>query len=188
MKTEIVCKLDDMERYGMLPSRLAFLRLMASLYGIEVLRETNLPWVSTIEHPGNTAHRSHGEVVTRLSHEHHVMCGTGMTAKVAYSILNKMSVTEGCQIPVIAIPVDEFEVGYQRKTDLEREYKNGRLTGRLAAVCHTAQVETTRLVLLSAVLRVVAEAWGAEPQVFEEQDWTLDFNKNFLLAVLERPT
>ncbi len=60
MKTEIVGKIDDMERYGMLPSRLMFLRLMATLYGIEVLLETSLPWVSTVEPPGNTVHRSRG--------------------------------------------------------------------------------------------------------------------------------
>ncbi len=115
------------------------------------------------------------------------MCCIGIGPKTAYSILHEMIAKEACNTPLITISANEFDVQYEIEKDLEHEHKDCRICGLLADVCHTTKLEPKRMVLLSAALRMVAEAWDTEPEVLEEQKWMLDFNANFLLALLERP-
>jgi hypothetical protein len=90
-------------------------------------------------------------------------------------------------VPFIAIPVDEFDVGYSLKDKLEREYEQEIVSGTLAVVCETASIDQGGLLLLSTVLEVVAEAWGVPRAVLEDQVWRLYYKKNALVSLLTRP-
>jgi hypothetical protein len=190
IRAEIVAKLDDMGCYGMLPARLAFLRSMARQYGISVLCETRLRWLPILEPPGDTVHRSHADLVARLKNEDRVICATGATSAAVYAFLTNSGKEELSQVPTIAISIREFDLSYTSGQDLAREYKNRRVQGTLADVCRIVRVKRRQLVLLSAALQIVGEAWNTPSTVLGGQKWIADFKEykgEFLLGLLERP-
>lgn len=54
LRPSLVSALDGLVTEGNIPARFQFLSRVAELYGIELLLETSLPWLTVVEPPGNS--------------------------------------------------------------------------------------------------------------------------------------
>jgi hypothetical protein len=190
LQPEVVAKLDDLERHGMLPARLQFVRLMARIFGSEILHSTALPWIPLGEPPGNVIHRSTRVALDRIRKSERVICGVGLTIADAYAVSHKRKAFDmTCPITVVAIGFEEFQVEYSVKNELERE-QNGSpaLIGPLAEVLSRAEIDRKELVLLDAILVVISRAWHLEiEELLSGALWHLDLDRNSLWTPLSRP-
>jgi hypothetical protein len=62
-------EVDRLEQYGSIPSRHSFLRSLSLTYGIQILDNSPLRWIPTLEQPGNLVHKSRMELKRQLESE-----------------------------------------------------------------------------------------------------------------------
>jgi hypothetical protein len=183
---EIVSKLNDLERYGMLPARLNFLRGLSAIYGNSLLRETTLRWIPVLEPPGNLVHRSRREFQEQLRQQSHLLLTVGAGPAAAYLTTPHIALSQLAQILVVAIWLKEFDVGYDRRQQLKFEESGTVLRGALDELIDRTRASRSSLVLTQALIAEVEEAWSIPNGTVEKQRWGLDFEKDILWVDLAR--
>ena len=183
---EIVAKVNDLERFGMIPARLSFVRELGRAFGNDVLLRTTLPWITVVEPPGNIVQRSRQSVAEKVGGQDQIVCGVGLSAGGLYAIASKVI---GADIAgkVLLFPVmkDEVDIGYTNKSKLLEANSSGKITRALNEIV-SMQGVTAKLVFLRALLDVVAAAWDVRAGMLEQSEWTLQIEKEALWAVLDR--
>ncbi len=187
MRPELVAKLNDLERYGMIPSRLGFVRGLAKRYGTEVLRETSLRWIPVLEPPGNVIHRSRAELIEMLGARDKIIVGTGMGLGSAYTVATaSMKSPELGQTLAVPLRTEEVRVDYSERQQLKREAGAAALVGSLNKVLGQLPEGTSDLRLLPLIVETIAEAWGRPVEDLYGQAWTLDLESSIFWCPLSR--
>jgi len=183
----VAAKADELQTYGMLPGRIAFLRGLASIFGDELLDHLQLTWIPVTEPPGNVIHRSKADFVTQLKKTQRILLAVGVNPGAAYKVaLPHISQQELGKMPVVAISREEIHVDYTEGEWLQRELSTTVITGSLHAAMSKASQDESKLVLTKFLLKCIAESWGILPETLCEQDWRLEFKDNVLWAELQR--
>jgi hypothetical protein len=200
LKPAVVARLDELHTHGMLPSRIAFLRGMASIFGSELLGTTKLKWISVTLPSGNLIHHSKPELLHLLQNENRILLATGISAGGAYAVASSyIPPGELARMPVVSIGTEEFDVKYSVGQQFEHEGLAGVLKGTLNHIIsvvseqsaksdlETSEVElNSNLVLTNFLLECVAGAWGMAPRDLRNQSWYLHYKENVLYADLRR--
>jgi hypothetical protein len=131
----ILQEVDQLEKYGSVPSRYGLLRSLAERYGDELLDGTALRWIPTIEQPGNLVHRSRAELQRVVEAERCVVVASGLALRSAYGIASrKLSEQELARTVIILLPFKELSVSYEVGKHLEVEEGRRRLRGKLGDI------------------------------------------------------
>ena len=183
---EVIAKLNDLERFGMIPARFDFLRYLAKTYGVGVLQCTSLRWIPVLEPPGNIIHRSRAELVETLSLRQRVIVGTGMGPVSAYSVAaGRVPTTELGDTLIIAIRNEEVGVGYSDKPRLQVEHGTT-IVGHFEDILTEVAGKNIKLEILPFLLELIAEAWNTSINSLHRQTWVLDIEHDIFWCALER--
>jgi hypothetical protein len=188
MRPEIVAKLDELERHGMIPARIGFLRGLAGIYGPDVLLRTSLPWVPVIMPPGNLIHHSPTQLTKLLSKHHHVVLAWGVGPASAYTTAAQLiPAAELGQTPLIVISFEEVKVGYEKLQQLKYGGCGSTIEGTLDQILEKVGSPESEMILAPILVRAVADAWSISPEAISNQIWRLEYENNILWADLSRP-
>jgi hypothetical protein len=184
LRPAAVAQLNDLARHGMLPGRLGFLRAMATIFGDDLLKETDLAWIPVTEPPGNLVHRTRAYFIDSMKRQDRILVAIGVTPAGAYTTAAP-HVSALHQMIVVAIRIEELKTGYDLERKLDHEGLTGRLKGTLDYI-RTVVSGSSDLVMTRFLLRCIAEAWGASDQMLAGQNWQFDYKSNVLWAELSR--
>jgi hypothetical protein len=180
----------------MLPSRIAFLRGMASIFGSELLGTTKLKWIPVTLPPGNLIHHSRQELVHLLKGENRILLATGISAGGAYAAASSyIPPGELARMTVVSIGTEEFDVKYSITQQFEHEGLAGILKGTLNHIISVVSEQSAKidyqqvseielnsnLVLTNFLLECVAGAWGMASMDLRNQSWYLHYKENVAL-------
>lgn len=185
LRPDVIRKLNDVYKHGMLPGRLEFLRAMMGVFGRQVFDQTTLEWIPVTEPPGNLIHRSKLDFVKMLRQHERVLLAVGVTPSGAYAVAAP-HVSELSKIPVVAVRKEEVEVSYDLKNKLEHEGLTGTLIGSLQHILSLLSHEKATLLITGFLLECIAQAWGVSVEMLEEQQWRLEYKDNVLWSDLSR--
>ncbi|MEP7365280.1 MAG: ATP-binding protein [Acidobacteriota bacterium] len=187
IQADVIAKLNDLERYGMISARLGFLRGLALVYGREVLLETTLPWIPVIEPPGNLIHQSKTDLTERLRTEERLMIASGVGPSSAYAAAAPwIAESELGKIPIVAIRFEEISVPYTVQNELKVKKRGSTISGTLTDLTSPHNKFEIKLTLIPIVIAIVAEAWGVSIDSLERQTWRLEHESSILWTDLTR--
>lgn len=187
VRPKVVEELNRLVGYGMLPARLELLRSLASVYGLDILQISTLPWVPSLEHPGNTVFRSVQDVALRIAGKSRAVLALNIGYAGIYKKLTEEQV-ECIDLPIIVIPIHEVTVDYNIKEKIKRQSGRTVLIGSLDEVLKDAEISQQRFVLFRKILETTASAWAMSTEQLASQEWRLDTESSSLWAVLESKT
>ncbi|WP_321477895.1 ATP-binding protein [uncultured Paludibaculum sp.] len=186
LRSEVLGKLNDLDRFGMIPARLRFLRYLGSVYGMALLRETSARWIPVLEPPGNIIHRSFAELVATLAQQTRLIVGTGLSHASAYSIaVGRIPMIELGQTLAVAFRHEEIDIGYSDKERLKLEHA-GSIVDTFDGVIDKLPASSVKLELLPFLLELIAEAWELPQEKIRAQEWILDVENEIFWSLLSR--
>lgn len=187
IRPAVITKVDELQAFGMLPGRLAFLRGLTSIFGEELLSGTALKWIPTTEPPGDLIHRSKVDFYQLLKRHSRMMLAVGASAAGAYQRAAVfIRLEELAELLVVAIPLDEVDVGYEIKRSLEREVPGGIIKDTLDNVLAKASQDEKNLFLTRFLVQCIAEGWDTSIDLLRKQNWYLHYENNILWADLRK--
>lgn len=187
LRPEVTGALSDLERHGMLPARLGLVRSAASNYGRDVLHAVSGPWIPIVEPPGNLRHCSRQQLVELARRLDTIIVGSGLDTKDAYRIAAKTRKSEEiAQLSMALVSIRELDVGYEIVERLRRDKEGTRRSGTLSDVMDQVEADVDELVLTTALLEMIGEAWSVEVVHLRNQSWYLNVESKSLCAVLEK--
>jgi hypothetical protein len=188
LRPAVVEKVNEFASHGMVPGRIAFLRGLASIYGHQLLDQTDLPWIPLTEPPGNLIHRSRTELVSAVKQQRRLLIVIGANPGSAYSIaVPHVPPKELKSMLLIALSKEEMKVDYESKNKLEHDDVSNPLIGGLDDILERASCSTSELILTNFFIKCAAEAWTTSADELRSQDWRLDYKSNVLWSELKRP-
>jgi hypothetical protein len=183
---EVLAKMNDLERFGMVPARLTFLRHLASVYGKDILSQTSLRWIPVLEPPGNLIHRSYRELVDTLSKEARVVVGVGISPASTYSLAaGRVPSSELGRTMVLCFRHEEIDISYSAKERLKLEH-GAYIEGTFDDVLKNLTGSSMKLELLPLLVDLISEAWRTSTDELRRQRWTLDIDGEIFRSALER--
>lgn len=187
IRPDIVAKLNDLERFGMIPARLGFLRGLAKTYGQRVLAETSLRWIPVLEPPGNVIHRSRGELVEMLKSRDSAIFGTGLGLASAYTVAaGSIKSAELGETLVIPIRIEEVKPDYDDRQRIKLKTGSTTLEGSYQEVVGQISESKVDPCLLPFLVETIAEAWEIQAQDLYGQSWTLDLENAIFWCAFSR--
>lgn len=180
---------DVLEKFGSIPARHTFLRKLAELYGPDLLAESSLRWIPTLEQPGNLIHRSRIELKQYLESQRSVVICSGISPGRAYDLAaQRLDSSELSRSFEILLPNNEFSADFELEKRLEVQEGSSRLRGTFNQVIGKAKCKKEQFLLLGILLDLVAEAWSVPRSSLEEQSWEMDvdYSKGYLWVNLKR--
>ncbi len=182
---DVIAKLNELERYGMLPARMEFLRGIARIYGNTVLIESGLRWIPVVQPPGNLVHHSAAELAEQLRQHRRVGVFSGIGPGGAYAVAARyLRATELGHMLVIAFRLEEVQADYSDKDRLKIAGKSNPLDGPLEKVLGEFKEGPVELTFLSSTIEILAGAWSIPKKSITDQQWRFDFESNILWADL----
>jgi len=186
LRPEIVAKLNDLERYGMIPARLNFLRATAKYYGPDVLQATGLHWIPVLEPPGNLIHRSKKEVLHLLAGTRRVVLASGVSARSLYRSALPLISAADLGSRVVILTSQELEVKYNDSDRFKHAKEPCPIDGPLGELLAKLEDSPSELILTEQVIDIVAEAWGMSRATILDQRWYLDWQRDVIWTDLTR--
>lgn len=161
---KIVGHLNALAGRGLLINKLGFLDECISVYGLEVIRESSIPWISLIKMPGEVELLSSAKLLTKLTQSQSVFVVFDTGPWTAMKRWEEADPTPGPQ--ELAIVLDA--TGRERP----RYYSgSGEKTGSLADLWPNCQ----RASLFGTILRLAAEGWQVNLEELTRQNgWRQD--------------
>jgi hypothetical protein len=181
--------IDRLEHFGSIPARFSFLRELGERYGSSLLSMTSLPWIPTLEQPGNLIHRSSTELKRYLESESSVVICSGISPGKAYVMAeHRLVASELNRSLEILLPNNEFSIGYELSKRLEVQEGSSRLRGKFDEIIEKADCKREGFLMLGVLLDIVAEAWSVSRSFLEAQSWEMDidFTRTYLWVNLKR--
>ena len=181
---------DDLEQFGSIPARHAFLSNLVKQYGSDILSSSTLRWIPMLEQPGNLIHKSRSEVMARLQSEYAVVLCSGISPGKAYGLAEqRLDASERVNGVEILLQNNEFSPNYDVEQRLEVQEGSTRLRGAFNQVIAKAECKKEGFRLLGILLDLIAEAWSIPRDTLEMQTWELDadYTKGYLWVNLKRP-
>lgn len=186
MRPAVVTRLNDLERWGMIPARLGLFRFLALTYGEPVLHETALRWIPVIEPPGNLIHRSKPEVVELLRSQKRVLFTFGASPGSAYqSSVPHVPVHALQSMLLIASRLKEVDIEYSVRQEFERQGMSNPIRGTLEHVMELGH-QKSPLVLVNVLIGILSEAWDLKAESIRNSEWCLDYKGDVLWADVQR--
>jgi hypothetical protein len=199
----IVSRLDEIYSHGMLPGRISFVRGMAATFGTQILEATKLKWIPVTRPPGDLIHHSRQDLITVLRDETRVLIAIGISTGGAYAMASShIPTAEIAQMELISLGMEELEVGYRLREELDHEGHGGVLEGSLDRIISVLAEQSTRsrsqyeavsqaslnsrLLLTNFLIHCVAESWGMTPADLRAQPWHFHYQENVLLSDLRK--
>jgi Histidine kinase-, DNA gyrase B-, and HSP90-like ATPase len=192
LQPDVIGKLNELERFGLISARIGFLRDLALLYGREVLMKTTVRWIPVIEPPGNLIHRSRIELLESLKGEQRIVLASGVAPGSAYSnAATFIPADELGRMLIVALSEKEVDFDYDHGQKLKLAGEPNPLFGPLDSILRKIwpnNPNLNRLTLTSHLIDLVAEAWGTTNEVLCNEGWYLryEYATKVLLADLKR--
>ncbi|MCH7885981.1 MAG: hypothetical protein IIC01_12140, partial [Planctomycetes bacterium] len=163
LRPGILHALDALEGEGRVPDRFEFLLTVGVAYGDDVLTETNLPWMTLIEPPGSARLLSPAELRSRLANHNELLVGysTGPWTAARECFRYFPDSPRGTLLlPVSKADGPSIHTDYTRKETISSHLNE-----------HFADEELAGAALLTATLRVIAEAWDVTFDDLRTAEW-----------------
>jgi hypothetical protein len=168
LRPRILESTDRLALDGMIPSRFAFLRMLADVYGVDLLLETSAPWIPLVESPGNMILLSSAQLQSRLQNSQELLLTYDASPWDADRIARHRYPVAVKNALVIPVPrASGPRVGSYRE---EREEA---IEGSLAEhfISEHGDGGLDDAALLLAVIYAIADAWGKSEDQLKADRW-----------------
>lgn len=158
----IVKATDALKDEGRVPSRYSFLASLAATYGLEILCETTLPWITVLDDIGSAILMSAADFKQTLASRDEVVFTYGSGGGPWYSDSYARSYAPAAAADALRIPVCNIsgpEVGSYKD---EQDVFEGQLREHFPPEYAGAGDRSQDAHFLHAVLRLVEEAWSLD--------------------------
>ena len=188
LRPAVIARIDDLNKHGMLPGRIDFLRGLAMLFGETLLNDTKLNWIPVTKPPGDLIHQSRRELVDLVRQNKEVLLASGVGAAGAYSMaVPYIPLAKLSEMILVAIRKEEVDINYDLRNRLEREGRREVFEGSLIELRSLDLAIKWDLVIISFLINCVAESWNVPADVLRGQKWYLNYKAEVLLGLLTKP-
>jgi hypothetical protein len=167
LRPYIVASLDSLVSEGDVPSRLEFLRNVASVYGRDLLLETSLPWITIKEPPGDALQISVNTLRERLRGVEEVILTYNISLWSAFKRARERfpeASRSALVIPITSLGQPEPGTYVDREEEIWAPLKEHFGKDRLSSGLEEAH-------LLLATLDVIADAWKITTDPLFSKNW-----------------
>lgn len=184
IRPAVLQALNELERFGMLPARLALVRKIAGSYGGDILSESTMPWIPVLEPPGNTVYKSAQVFMSNVARADCVVVAVDMGPGRLYKKLCESEVPWS-KATVVMIPLEKCEVDHDRKKEVKETFGET-VAESLDTIQKIADARDNKI-FMPQVLGLIARAWKVSADDLQSQKWNLEVDSGDMWGVLVRP-